>query len=97
MVLIFSALSSGLPAVSSMPCCKDEDVAVLEVSKSMSKEFSEDLLRPSDILIDGNQVNSPELPIFNFSIVAAATNDFCEGNKLGQGGFGDVYKVTFFT
>ncbi|XVE51223.1 hypothetical protein DITRI_Ditri02bG0022600 [Diplodiscus trichospermus] len=78
--------------VSSMPCCKDDDIPVLDVSKSKSKEFSADLSGPSDILIDGNQVNGPELPIFNFGCVAAATNNFCEANRLGQGGFGAVYK-----
>ncbi|XP_022724107.1 G-type lectin S-receptor-like serine/threonine-protein kinase B120 isoform X2 [Durio zibethinus] len=82
----------GLPAVSSMPCCKDEDVAVFDVSKSKGKEVSSDLSEPSDILIDRNEVNRPELPIFNFSTVAAATNSFCEGSRLGQGGFGAVYK-----
>ncbi|WRX26464.1 S-locus glycoprotein domain - like 7 [Theobroma cacao] len=80
----------GLPAVSSMPCCKDDDVAVFDVSKS--KEFSADLSGPSDILIDGNQINGPELPMFSFSCVATATENFCVANKLGQGGFGDVFK-----
>lgn len=73
-----------------MVCCKDKDAVVFDELKSKSTEFS----GPSDILIDGNQVNRPELPIFNFSTVAAATNNFCEENKLGQGGFGAVYKVS---
>ena len=30
---------------------------------------------------------------YNFNLVKAATNDFSENNKLGQGGFGAVYKV----
>ena len=30
---------------------------------------------------------------YNFSLVKVATNDFSEENKLGQGGFGAVYKV----
>nr|DAD45185.1 TPA_asm: hypothetical protein HUJ06_003415 [Nelumbo nucifera] len=30
--------------------------------------------------------------VFSFSVVAAATNDFSDENKLGQGGFGPVYK-----
>ncbi|KAL4368117.1 hypothetical protein GQ457_05G029730 [Hibiscus cannabinus] len=82
----------GLSAVSSKLCCKDDDVAVFDVSKSKSKEFTTDLLRPTDILIDGNQVNGPEVQNFNFSCIATATKNFCEENRLGQGGFGAVYK-----
>ncbi|KAE8655747.1 B120-like protein [Hibiscus syriacus] len=67
--------------------CKDKDAEVFDESKSKSKEFSADVSGTSDILTDGNQVNGPELPIFNFSIVAAAANNFCAENKLGQGGF----------
>ncbi|RWR84406.1 G-type lectin S-receptor-like serine/threonine-protein kinase [Cinnamomum micranthum f. kanehirae] len=33
-----------------------------------------------------------ELPLFGFSIVAIATNNFSDENKLGEGGFGPVYK-----
>ncbi|GMI93359.1 hypothetical protein like AT4G21390 [Hibiscus trionum] len=79
-----------LPVVSSMPCCKEEDVAVFNESKN--KDFSADLSGPTDILLDGSQVNGPELTIINFSSVAAATKNFCEANKLGKGGFGTVYK-----
>ncbi|KAL4387722.1 hypothetical protein GQ457_09G001780 [Hibiscus cannabinus] len=79
-----------LPVVSSMPCCKEEDVAVLNESKN--KDFSADLSGPTDIILDGSQVNGPELTIINFSSVAAATKNFCEANKLGKGGFGTVYK-----
>ncbi|KAE8723050.1 B120-like protein [Hibiscus syriacus] len=79
-----------LPVVSSMPCCKDVDVAVFNESKT--KDFSADVSGPTDILIDGNQVNGPELTIVNFSSVEAATKNFCEANRLGQGGFGTVYK-----
>ncbi|GLT52783.1 hypothetical protein SLA2020_261030 [Shorea laevis] len=33
-----------------------------------------------------------EIPLFNFSSVSAATNNFSSSNKLGEGGFGPVYK-----
>ncbi|PWA40630.1 S-locus glycoprotein domain-containing protein [Artemisia annua] len=34
-----------------------------------------------------------ELPLFSFSRVAKATADFSLDNKLGEGGFGPVYKA----
>lgn len=36
---------------------------------------------------------SPEFKLFDFSEVSNATNNFSDENKLGQGGFGPVYKV----
>ncbi|KAJ6793427.1 G-type lectin S-receptor-like serine/threonine-protein kinase [Iris pallida] len=35
---------------------------------------------------------SSELPFMNLSIIQAATNNFSDDNKLGEGGFGPVYK-----
>jgi len=34
-----------------------------------------------------------ELPLFKFEELTIATNNFHVTNKLGQGGFGPVYKV----
>ncbi|GMY12670.1 G-type lectin S-receptor-like serine/threonine-protein kinase At1g11330 [Fagus crenata] len=39
-----------------------------------------------------NQVEVQEIPLFNFEMLAGATNNFHESNKLGQGGFGPVYR-----
>ncbi|KAG6755920.1 hypothetical protein POTOM_039328 [Populus tomentosa] len=33
-----------------------------------------------------------ELPLFDFSTIATATNNFADENKLGEGGFGRVHK-----
>ncbi|XP_026432685.1 putative receptor-like protein kinase At4g00960 isoform X2 [Papaver somniferum] len=46
-----------------------------------------------DYFDDGIQ-NTESLQI-NFSTVSAATDNFSEANKLGEGGFGSVYKGTF--
>jgi len=34
-----------------------------------------------------------DLPTFDFSVLASATGNFSTENKLGEGGFGPVYKV----
>ncbi|XLT34638.1 hypothetical protein HN873_065930, partial [Arachis hypogaea] len=35
-----------------------------------------------------------ELPTFDFSVLVKATENFSSSNKLGEGGFGSVYKGT---
>ncbi|KAK8676833.1 hypothetical protein V6N13_142395 [Hibiscus sabdariffa] len=37
--------------------------------------------------------NEVEIPLFSFSSVCAATDNFSFSNKLGEGGFGPVYKA----
>jgi hypothetical protein len=39
--------------------------------------------------------NGSDLIIFGYLTIKLATNNFSEENKLGEGGFGAVYKVTF--
>ncbi|MCI20623.1 serine/threonine protein kinase, partial [Trifolium medium] len=34
--------------------------------------------------------------IFDFSIIASATNHFSNRNKIGEGGFGPVYMVKYW-
>ena len=43
---------------------------------------------------DGDN-NGHELKLFSFASVLAATDNFSTENKLGQGGFGPVFKVRF--
>jgi hypothetical protein len=40
-----------------------------------------------------NIVKLQELLLCNFQELASATNNFHQSNKLGQGGFGPIYKV----
>ncbi len=37
--------------------------------------------------------NSGEMHYYNLSAIQTATNNFSYANKLGEGGFGPVYKV----
>jgi hypothetical protein len=42
---------------------------------------------------DNDEIRSLESLQFNFGTIRLATDNFSEANKLGQGGFGVVYKV----
>lgn len=71
-------------------------------TKPGSFQRSRELLT-SDGLFSSNRENSEErnmddieLPMFDFNTLTMATNNFSEANKLGQGGFGIVYRVGLF-
>ncbi|KZV16038.1 hypothetical protein F511_26167 [Dorcoceras hygrometricum] len=59
-----------------------------------SGEFSTDTSGPCDLGVEGPQGNGAELTIYSFNDVAKATDNFSDGNKLGEGGFGHVYMGT---
>ncbi len=46
--------------------------------------------------VEESAVEDLELPYFDMVTISAATNHFASDNKIGQGGFGTVYKVIFF-
>ncbi|CAL5393093.1 unnamed protein product [Camellia sinensis] len=43
---------------------------------------------------DKSQTEDLELPLFDLAVIANSTNNFSINNKLGEGGFGRVYKGT---
>ena len=59
----------------------------------------QELASPRGVAItqEGELVSSEELLFLNLATIKAATDDFSETNKLGQGGFGAVYKVIHFS
>ncbi|KAF5474709.1 hypothetical protein F2P56_006587 [Juglans regia] len=62
--------------------------------KSQNAELLHELASPTGVAItqEGELVSSEDLHFMSLSIIMAATDDFSESNKLGQGGFGTVYK-----
>ncbi|KAI4374727.1 hypothetical protein MLD38_012689 [Melastoma candidum] len=50
--------------------------------------------RQEQIRAEENENNDLELPLFDFTTITTATKNFSLENKLGQGGFGPVYKGT---
>lgn len=82
------------PAVSTDSRRKNSDLIPMfdaRKSREVSAEFSGS--GSVELSLEGNQLSKTKLPFYNFSCMSAATNNFSEQNKLGQGGFGPVYKV----
>ncbi|KAL9384010.1 hypothetical protein Peur_024333 [Populus x canadensis] len=54
------------------------------------------ILSDENVIQDNlNHVKLQELPLFSLQMLIAATDNFNTANKLGQGGFGPVYKGKF--
>ena len=45
---------------------------------------------------DDEEMRSSDSLLYDLGTLRAATDNFSEENKLGEGGFGPVYKVTNF-
>lgn len=50
--------------------------------------------RPTDQTNESSRSKDSWLPQFSFSSISTSTSNFSLENKLGEGGFGPVYKVT---
>ncbi|KAJ1375462.1 Tyrosine-protein kinase, catalytic domain [Sesbania bispinosa] len=62
---------------------------VILLSYKMMQKLNKDSPREEN---DVQSNTHPNLPFFNFKTIMAATRNFSHENKLGQGGFGSVYK-----
>ena len=47
------------------------------------------------LFLGGNEITTLESLQYDLATIQAATNNFSDDNKLGEGGFGAVYKVRF--
>lgn len=68
-------------------------------SRAGTTERSQEILMSSQYISskrdysgETSNLDDVELPMFDLYTIAAATNNFDDANKLGQGGFGRVYK-----
>lgn len=74
-----------------LPCLTTEKrQSMYNYSVTMTSPYNEE--SPSRRELDGTTRNS-DLPLFELSTIVAATDNFSIANKLGEGGFGPVYKV----
>ncbi|QCE09850.1 S-receptor-like serine/threonine-protein kinase [Vigna unguiculata] len=60
--------------------------------KTWQKGKMEGNLEPDVSVINDHESKDLELPMFELSTITSATNNFSPDNKLGEGGFGSVYK-----
>ncbi|GMY31622.1 G-type lectin S-receptor-like serine/threonine-protein kinase At4g03230 isoform X2, partial [Fagus crenata] len=68
---------------------KGEDLVKLDLGMTIVSENSE----ISEVNKRGDsRKHEVKMPLFSFTSVSAATDNFSDANKLGEGGFGPVYK-----
>ncbi|KAM0042758.1 putative protein kinase RLK-Pelle-DLSV family [Helianthus debilis subsp. tardiflorus] len=70
---------------------------IIRRKQKKKKSDAETAGRPTETLDEdykgiNRQMGSAEVPLFSLAEISKATNDFSINNKLGQGGFGPVYK-----
>lgn len=64
-------------------------------SSQLSGGLVSDFSSSSFYVEEKQEGKNSDLPVYTFDAIQIATNYFCESKKLGEGGFGYVYKVNF--
>ena len=71
-----------------------EDLLLFDFNKC-SENFNNELSEANEL--GRGKKKEVDLPMFSFASVSTATNNFSVENKLGEGGFGPVNKVSFIS
>lgn len=104
-VIIATSIALGMVILlSGLTICfvrKRKALKKAQISKILRKgpnEKSQDFLLNEAVIPSKREYSGEstmdelELPLFDYDAIALATNNFSDANKLGQGGFGSVYK-----
>ncbi|KAK9118553.1 hypothetical protein Scep_016646 [Stephania cephalantha] len=74
------------------PADKAQDLMLFDFNATAKRSLEGEGSSSSKLMMSGGSWDV-ELPFFSFASVCSATNNFSDQNRLGQGGFGPVYKV----
>ncbi|KAK9936133.1 hypothetical protein M0R45_012994 [Rubus argutus] len=73
---------------------RKKEIEIVQDEEVSQHVLLHDLASPTGVTIteEGELISSEELPFIDLATIKIATDDFSDSNKLGQGGFGTVYK-----
>ncbi|BBG95467.1 S-locus lectin protein kinase family protein [Prunus dulcis] len=86
-----NAYSSNDQATRHEGIIHSDQVRLFQMGSTNASPIQYDEVRIANMMELGRQKDQ-ELPLFSFSTIQTATNDFAKATKLGEGGFGPVYK-----
>ncbi|XAR56612.1 Non-specific serine/threonine protein kinase, partial [Bertholletia excelsa] len=85
-ILVISAVSSGTLLLIAL------GITMCIWKKQRSKKQGGTRHHPGHAFCEEHRNEDLELPLFHMATIASATDNFANENKLGEGGFGPVYK-----